>query len=560
MRVALFARYSSHLQDDLSLNAQVAEMEKFAYAAERQWEIVARYSLPEVSSDQIERSPEFLQMLADARAKRFDVLLLHKLDRLGRDREVAVMVKAHLRRMGVEIRSVVENFGDGLMDRMMEGFVELFADFYRGNLAEETKKGQRQLVREGWWRGGKVPWGLALEEVEGGKRTYRRLIPDPVRGPLMVGVFEQLAAGGRLRDILAFVQEKTGEVWPPPTFYSRVRNPVYKGVLEYGKSTMPMGRKRKKTPDACTEGQWAGLVSEDLWARANGVLDQRSQDFRRNGKKAAQPYLLSQAALCAKCGAPLVGNMRNDKRYYVCSRRRTCTWKLLPAEPLEAHVLDQAQTNLVALDLEELLARYQAGLQPQQEASVREEAALRKRLTEVRTQAHNLVAVLAQGHADVKIIGQTLRKLQQEEGDLADQIGRAQVERAQALEINTHLVRLHLEEARARLREMSPEDLKLLFRHMFRLQIDLETGEGQLAVKLAPGLDSGATTSFDLTSVWRSGRGGPIGMHTHPLGVLEPWCPVGFRRFRGHLRVAHHPEPRLTSAAGCEFRLEGLDA
>lgn len=556
IQAALFARYSSHLQDDMSLNAQLAEMER--YAAERSWDVVVRYQLPEIASHNLERAPEFLQMLADARAKKFNVLLLHKLDRLGRDREFAVMVKAHLRRMGVEIRSVVEDLGDGIMDRMMEGFVELFADFYRANLAEETKKGQRQLIRSGWWRGGKVPFGLALEEVTGANRTFQRLIPCPQRGPVMIQVFERLAAGGRLRDILQYVEAQTGEKWPPPTFYSRIKNPVYKGVLEYGKTTMPLGRKRKKTAEGATEGKWEGLVSDELWTRANAVLEARGEQFRKGGKKPNAPYLLSQAAFCLKCGAPLVGNMRNGKRFYVCSRRRTCTWKLLPAEPLEAHVIQQAHTNLNALDLDALIEVYREGLQPQQDASQKEEAAMRKRLTEVRAQTHNLVGVLAMGTTDIKAIGDVLRKLQAEESDLADQIGRCQAERAQSLQINTHLVRCYLEEARARINEMDPDRVKLLFRHMYRVQLDLETGEGQLLVKLAPGFEE-STTSLDLTSVWTSGRGGPNRLHTHSLGVPSPWCPLAFARFLGHLKVGRHEEPTLTSEAGREFRLLGLD-
>jgi site-specific DNA recombinase len=96
-------------------------------------------------------------MMRDARHKQFDLLLVHELDRLGRDRELAVLTKATLRRRGIQVQSVVENLSDSTQDRMFEGMMELFSDFYSQNLAEETRKGQRPLVRNGLWAGGKVP-------------------------------------------------------------------------------------------------------------------------------------------------------------------------------------------------------------------------------------------------------------------------------------------------------------------------------------------------------------------------------------------------------------------
>ena len=149
MKVALFARYSSRMQDDMSLDAQFAEMEQFC-AKQPGWEIVERYTLPETRSTELERSPEFARMLDDARAKKWKTLLCHKLDRLGRDRELVVITKAQLRKIGIEIRSVVENLSDSMEHRMLEGMFELFADFTAKNIGQETKKGHRQLTRGGF--------------------------------------------------------------------------------------------------------------------------------------------------------------------------------------------------------------------------------------------------------------------------------------------------------------------------------------------------------------------------------------------------------------------------
>jgi site-specific DNA recombinase len=105
MKVALFARYSSKMQDEMSLGAQISEMESFCEG--KSWTITHRYLLPETSSADVAKAPQFIEMLDAGKRREFQVLLIHKLDRFGRDRETAVVNKALLRRCGVKVHSAV---------------------------------------------------------------------------------------------------------------------------------------------------------------------------------------------------------------------------------------------------------------------------------------------------------------------------------------------------------------------------------------------------------------------------------------------------------------------
>jgi site-specific DNA recombinase len=50
------------------------------------------------------------QVLADARMKRFDQLLIYKLDRLGRDTRLTLNAVAEIEKLGVRVRSMTEEF------------------------------------------------------------------------------------------------------------------------------------------------------------------------------------------------------------------------------------------------------------------------------------------------------------------------------------------------------------------------------------------------------------------------------------------------------------------
>src|SRR5688572_5717242 len=84
-RVALYARYSSENQREASIEDQYRNCENYAKRQER-WKIVERYEDKAISgSTDANGRPGYRQMLADAQAKRFEVLLVDDFSRLSRD-------------------------------------------------------------------------------------------------------------------------------------------------------------------------------------------------------------------------------------------------------------------------------------------------------------------------------------------------------------------------------------------------------------------------------------------------------------------------------------------
>ena len=511
MRTALFARYSSKLQDELSLEAQISEMERFSAA--QGWTVSHRYLLPETRSADVKSSPEFQEMLAAAKRREFQVLLVHKLDRFGRNREDAVVYKSLLRRQGIQVRSVAENLGDGIFDRLIEGILEVVAEFYSLNLGQETRKGQAQLTRNGLFRGGKVPWGLRRVQAEGDHFTVE---VDAVRGPVMAEVFQRVARGNRTGDILAWVEEKTGERWSYPTFYTRIKNPIYYGLIQFGKTSMQAGQKRKKgDPEAIVEGTWAGLVPRETWDQAQQALAGRAVAHKRSPSRT---YLLSDGvSICAKCGRPIIGGMFRGKPRYVCSGRsrrdERCSSHSLGAEELERLVVDLVRGHLKKFDANAALREYEASLAPQREESRRTEVRLRKALTEVRRKKANLLRLAEDGLVDADL-QRRLRELGAEESELAEEVATCQARTDEAIRLNVALVRRHVAGLANVMNDTDPEELKRLLREWFRLTIDLKTGQGQLEMELTP-----SATCF---SAGRSARTSGKTSHRMILTVLKP--------------------------------------
>lgn len=545
MRVAIFSRYSSKRQDEMSLEAQVQACE--AFCAREGWTVVRRFLLAETRSADIEQSEEFRAMMAGAKRRDFDVVLAHKLDRFGRHRIRTAAYKAAIRECGVQVRTVVENLGDSALDEAMEGLAEVFARLHQRNLADETRKGQGQATRRGLWRGGSVPWGLDAVQVPGVNRG-RELQPHPTRGPIMVEVYERMARGDRSGAILAWIQDRTGERWLLPTLYARIRNEVYRGVIRYGVTRMRSGEKRREaSPEELVEGSWAGLVTQDLWTRANAVLDERGKGMRgksRQTGKSLEPYMLTEGlSSCAKCGRSLIGSRFKGIRYYCCSGRRDklCSSHKIRADALETAFGASAARILADVDVDQLLAEYEASLEPQRQAARAREASLRRALEDIRRRKRNLIARVEDGLDDPDILAR-LADLRKEEGQLAEEVARCQVETDRDCRLNVALVQEYLRSYSDLLAEATVEERKRHYRGMFRLVFDLETKEGQILLNLAP------SEPHPLKGWEQSGRSARTLLLPSPGAwfpfSLTPGCP------RPGVRTGPSPQPCAPDVGG----------
>ena len=102
---AAYIRYSSSMQDDsFSLEAQLRQIQ--ARAASEGIEIVKIYADPATSAYKNKYRPGIAQMLDDARKGQFDLLYVHKVDRLARRLEWAIEIVKQLQKEEVTLKAV----------------------------------------------------------------------------------------------------------------------------------------------------------------------------------------------------------------------------------------------------------------------------------------------------------------------------------------------------------------------------------------------------------------------------------------------------------------------
>lgn len=139
MKVALYARYSSDLQRQASIADQFRTCERFA---EREgWPITKRYEDKAVSGSKNDR-PGYQQMLADAKARAFDVLLVDDLSRLSRDDVETKQAIRRLRFWRVRVIGVSDGFdSESKGYKIQAGVRGLMNEIFLDDLREKTHRG-----------------------------------------------------------------------------------------------------------------------------------------------------------------------------------------------------------------------------------------------------------------------------------------------------------------------------------------------------------------------------------------------------------------------------------
>jgi DNA invertase Pin-like site-specific DNA recombinase len=143
LRVALYARVSTHDQQTLPLQIRALR----EYAAKRDWTIVAQ--IREVGSGASQRELR-KSLIAAARRREIDVVLVWRLDRWGRSVADLVSTLQELQYLGVAFVSLTEALDlTTPAGRAMAGLLAVFAEFEREILRERVRAGLDHARQQG---------------------------------------------------------------------------------------------------------------------------------------------------------------------------------------------------------------------------------------------------------------------------------------------------------------------------------------------------------------------------------------------------------------------------
>lgn len=152
MRVAIYGRVSTRDKGQ-DIDMQLSELQ--AYAEARQWSIFRVYTDNGISGSKADR-PAFLDLLSDARQRRFDAVAVWKLDRFSRSMRDLINTVSELQEIGISFVSLRDQLDfTTAAGKLQFHIISAFAEFERALISERVKSGIANAVRKGKHHGRK---------------------------------------------------------------------------------------------------------------------------------------------------------------------------------------------------------------------------------------------------------------------------------------------------------------------------------------------------------------------------------------------------------------------
>ncbi|HWI25854.1 MAG TPA: recombinase family protein [Stellaceae bacterium] len=420
MRAAIYARYSSDLQRDASIEDQV-RICRTRIEAEG-WQLAATYTDHAVSGTSRLR-PGYQKLLEGARAGVFDIVVAEALDRLSRDQEDVAALYKHLSFSGVRLVTLAE----GVINELHVGLKGTMNALYIKDLAQKTRRGLEGRVRQGR-SGGGLCYGYEVvreldargEPVHGGRKI------NEAEAAVVRRIFRSFAAGKSPRAIAHELNSESvpgpgGRPWGDTTIRGHVlrrtgllHNELYIGKLVWNKQRYvkdPTTSKRlaRLNPESAwivQEVPDLRIVDQPLWEQVQARLGlirnaPRTQKAleKKFWLKRRPKHLLTGLAHCATCGAPLASV---GKDYLGCSAARrhgTCQNRhSIRRETVEGLILDGLKNQLMAPEVvAEFVREFHAELNRQQGRLELGAVQKRRELDEVTRKLAGLIEAIADG-------------------------------------------------------------------------------------------------------------------------------------------------------------------
>jgi site-specific DNA recombinase len=285
--------------------------------------------------------PQLQTMLDRLRSERdIDYVIVHKVDRLARNRGDDVTISLTIREAGAQLVSVSENIDETPSGMLLHGIMSSIAEFYSLNLAAEVKKGTLKKVERGTYPGF-APLGYLNRQDPTSDRRGRWIEVDPDRAPLIRWAFKAYASGDYTLRQLADELAARG-LTSRPTRNRPARSLTSAQVHKVLRQRFYLGFFKWSSVEY--QGTHEPLVSVETFARVQAVMDSRNQV---GDKPKKHPHYLKGTIFCARCGSRMMFARTRGRRgglydYFGCLGRHThkneCDLPYLSAAEIESAV------------------------------------------------------------------------------------------------------------------------------------------------------------------------------------------------------------------------------
>jgi DNA invertase Pin-like site-specific DNA recombinase len=317
-RIAIYARYSTDMQNASSIDDQVRNCRELLHDDEVE---IGIFSDSGISGSSIQNRPSFKEMMRLVEAESVSVIITESIDRLSRNQAQIAQMFAITEYHNVAIRTVLE----GEVEDIHIGIKGTMNAIELKKISARTRRGQTGAVLAG-----KFPGGLAYGYKMGREKGERQINED--EATIVRWIYNLCLEGESIKGIARRLNQQEiktnrGNKWASSTIRGHqdrgtgiLQNPIYKGVMVWNRYNWvkhpETGRRNRRENDP---SKWITqslphlqIIDEKTWEAVQARLAKSYNPFKKLGK--SHPPL-SFRVTCGECGNVMI---RNEARYLIC--------------------------------------------------------------------------------------------------------------------------------------------------------------------------------------------------------------------------------------------------
>ena len=326
MKIAAYCRVSTEKEAQIdSLEKQIDFFNEFT--KKNGYELYKLYADEGISGKQIKHRKQFQQMMQDAKAKKFDKVVVKDVSRFARNTVDLLQSVRELKSYNVQVDFL--NNGE-----VMEGGSEFILTIL-GAMAQQESANMSKRVKFGkdiTAQKGRVP-NLVFGYDKMPNERYTLKINEE-EAKIVKEIFESYVYKGIGTTKIAWDlndrgirTKKTKSKWVQTSIVRMLKNPIYTGRVTNKKSEVTdfITGTRKDLPEEewiVVERPEMRIISDELFNRAQEILAQRSNEFKLNNKREKTEYVFSTLIYCKHCGY----SFRRIKRKYTEDGNEYLRW------------------------------------------------------------------------------------------------------------------------------------------------------------------------------------------------------------------------------------------
>ncbi len=414
LRVTYYARVSSDSDEQLnSLENQVSYYENLI-KQNKNWTFIPGYVDEGLSGISTKKRKHFNEMITDAKEDRFDLIITKEISRFARNTLDSLQYTRELLSLGVGV--FFQNDNINTLDEDAELRLTIMSSIAQDELrklSSRVKFGHQQAIKSGVVLGNSRIFGYTKE--------YKRLVIDETHAPMGRDLFRLYATGEySMKQLEELFYEQgyrnhNGNKISHSTMGGIISNPKYKGYYVGNKVRIVdmFTKKQKYLPPE----DWVmfkdetgeivpALVSEEVWERANEILERRSKDVKERQGICNHANLLTGKLFCAHCGAPYYRRESKSKdgtinSKWVCSNKINNGKDACPSFPIYENEIKPILYEMFSetrVDVEALIEAYTEMFQKLQEndESVKQIAEQKRIIDLAEKKKNKLLGLLAE--------------------------------------------------------------------------------------------------------------------------------------------------------------------